>query len=70
MGLLLLLNPQQQYVSCTGNIPRSAYVLLLRIEQEEQSHYVYIKKIESLLNLHHQLVDKDKRHCPICAGTD
>jgi hypothetical protein len=29
---------------------------------------VYIKKIESLLNLHHQLVDKDKRHCPICAG--
>jgi hypothetical protein len=54
---------------------RAEYILndciyLLRIEQEEQSHYVYIKKIESLLNLHHQLVDKDKRHCPICAGTD
>jgi hypothetical protein len=41
-------------------------IYLLRIEQEEQSHYVYIKKIESLLNLHHHMVDKDKRWCPMC----
>ena len=39
---------------------------LLRIEDEEQSHYVYIKHIDRLVNLHHQLIDKDKRFCPIC----
>ena len=41
-------------------------IYLLRIEDEEQSHYVYIKHIDRLVNLHHHLVDKDKRFCPIC----
>ena len=43
-------------------------VYLLRIENDEKSHYVYVKHVERLLNLHHQAVDKDKRFCPMCEG--
>ena len=43
-------------------------VYLLRIESEEQSHYVYIKTIERLFNLHNQMTDKDKKFCPLCNG--
>ena len=41
-------------------------IYLLRIEKEDKSHYIYIKQIESFLNLHTHSVDKDKRYCPIC----
>ena len=41
-------------------------IYLLRIDDEEQSHYVYIKHIDRLVKLHHHLIDKDKRFCPIC----
>ena len=41
-------------------------IYLLRIEKDNQSHYIYIKKIEHLLNLHTHSVDKDTRYCPIC----
>ena len=43
-------------------------ISLLRIENTEKSHYVYIKHIDRLFNLHHQHIDKDKRFCPICSG--
>ena len=43
-------------------------IYLLRIENESTAHYIYIKHIERLLNLHHQMDDKDKRFCPICNG--
>ena len=49
----------------------SKYILndcmyLLRVEEEDQAHYIYIKHIDRLFNLHHHVVDKDKRSCPIC----
>ena len=43
-------------------------IYLLRIEHEDQSHYVYIKHIERLFNLHHHVTDKDKKFCPYCNG--
>ena len=39
---------------------------LLRIENGEESHYIYIKNIAHLLNLSTQTGDNDKRCCPIC----
>ena len=38
-------------------------IYLLRVEDGDKSHYIYIKKIDSLFNIHHQAIDKDKR-CP------
>jgi hypothetical protein len=44
-------------------------IYLLRVEEGDTSHYIYIKRIESLLNLHHHLQDKDNRFCPMCNGS-
>ena len=54
----------------TGNLQliSNDVICLLRVNYEEKSHYIYIKHIERLLNLHHQLIDKDKRFCPMCNG--
>jgi len=41
---------------------------LLRIGNDDKSHYVYIKHIERFLNIHTHVVDKDKRFCPVCNG--
>ena len=44
-------------------------IYLLRIENEENSHYVYIKHIERLFNLHaNHCTNEPKRFCPICNG--
>ena len=44
-------------------------IYLLRIEDDEKAHYIYIKNIGRLLNLHHYLKDKDTTYCPICRGS-
>ena len=49
----------------------SKYILndcmyLLRVEEEDQAHYIYIKHLDRLFNAHQHVVDKDKRLCPIC----
>ena len=42
-------------------------IYLLRIEHEDQSHYVYIKHIQRLLNLNsYTKPDKHKEFCPYC----
>ena len=42
-------------------------IYLLRIEEENQSHYVYIKHIERLLNLNsYTRKDKKKQFCTYC----
>jgi len=51
-----------------GNYIMNDCIYLLRIENQEQSHYVYIKHIDRLFNLHHHIQDKDKRFCPICTN--
>ena len=43
-------------------------IYLLRIEQDTKSHYIYIKHIERLFNLHSSGDDKDKKLCPMCNG--
>jgi hypothetical protein len=43
-------------------------IYLLRVEQDDKSHYIYIKHIERLFNLHHHVEDKDKKLCPMCNG--
>ena len=40
-------------------------IYLLRIEDDEKAHYIYIKHVGRLLNLHHYLNDKDTTDCPI-----
>ena len=42
-------------------------VYLLRIDKEEKSHYIYIKKISHFFNLSTQKGDKDQTFCPICS---
>ena len=52
-----------------GNIEfiRNEIIYLLRIEHEEQSHYVYIKHIQRLLNLNsYTKPDKHTEFCPYC----
>ena len=48
----------------------SNYVLnriyLLRKENEDKSHYVYIKSISRLSNLSNNSTDVDKELCPYC----
>ena len=39
---------------------------MLKIDHKEQSHYIYIKHIERLLNTHKLTCHKDKAFCPIC----
>ena len=41
-------------------------IYVLRIEEDGQSHYVYIKNIDRLLNTHKNTYDTGKRVCPIC----
>ncbi len=41
-------------------------IYLLRLEDENKSHYVYIKKKSNLLNLSTHVTDKDKKFCPYC----
>ena len=43
-------------------------IYLLRVNDEEKSHYIYIQHIDRLLNLHTHIEDKDKRFCPMCNG--
>ena len=52
-----------------GNIDyiQNDIIYLLRIEQEENSHYVYIKHIDRLLNIHTHVDDKGKKFCPMCS---
>ena len=47
----------------TGNIDyiQNDIIYLLRVENDETSHYIYIKHVERLFNLHHQGCDKDKK---------
>jgi len=42
-------------------------IYLLRLDADDKSHYVYIKNIERLLNIHANAFDKDKRFCPMCS---
>ena len=44
-------------------------IYLLRIEDGEKAHCIYIKNIGRLLKLHHYLKDKDTTYCPICRGS-
>ena len=39
---------------------------MLRIEDEQQSHYIYIKHLDKLFNTHTHSEDVGKRRCPIC----
>jgi hypothetical protein len=41
-------------------------IYLFRVEQEEQSHYIYIKHLERLMNMHKLTCHKRKRFCPMC----
>ena len=41
-------------------------IYLLLVENEEKSHYIYIKNIDNLFNIHNCSFDKDKRFCPMC----
>jgi hypothetical protein len=41
-------------------------IYLLRVEQDGQSHYIYIKHIERLMNTHALTCHKGKKYCPIC----
>ena len=54
-----------------GHAGKTQYILndliyLLKVEHEEQSHYIYIKHIDRLLNTHRLTCHKDKAFCPIC----
>ena len=48
--------------SMKGNLEHKTkdIIYLLKIYDKDKSHYTYIKKVNSLFNLHHQAVDKDK----------
>jgi hypothetical protein len=41
-------------------------IYLLRIEDDEKSHFVYITNISRLLNLSKNSDKKDRRYCPYC----
>ena len=41
-------------------------IYLLLVEQGDKYHYVDIKHIGRLLNLHHHMQDKDTQYCPCC----
>lgn len=41
-------------------------IYLLRVEDEDRAHFIYIKHIDRLLNLHHFLENKYNRFCPYC----
>ena len=50
-----------------GNMQYVANVIyLLLVEQDEKAHYIYIRDIGRLLNLHHYMINKDVRYCPCC----
>ena len=55
-------------LSKTGNVNylTNDLIYLVRIGEEEQSHYIYIKCRSRFFNLSTQKGDKDKRFCPIC----
>ena len=44
------------------------HIYLLRVENDEQSHFIYIRLIGRLMNIHQHTTDKDKRFCPVCNG--
>jgi hypothetical protein len=44
------------------------HIYLLRVENDEQSHFIYIRLIGRLMNIHQHTTDKDKRFCPLCNG--
>ena len=50
----------------TAEYAMNEIIHLLRIEEEDNSHYVYIKKIENFINLSTHSCDKGKRYCPNC----
>jgi len=41
-------------------------IYLLRVEQDNKSHYIYIKHIERLMRIHTQTCHQGKKYCPIC----
>lgn len=43
-------------------------IYLLRISNDDKEHYIYIKHIDRLMNIHTQRTDTNKRYCPICRG--
>ena len=44
------------------------HIYLSRVEDDEQSHFIYIKLIGRLMNIHQHTTDKDKRFCPLRNG--
>ena len=40
---------------------------LLRIEENDKAHYIYIKNIAHLFNICEHCIDADYRYCPICS---
>ena len=55
-------------LSKTRNIDYLTYdlIYLLRVDNEDKSHYLYIKNINHFVNLNKHCCDKDKRFCPMC----
>ena len=41
-------------------------VYLLRLDREDQSHYIYIKHLERFFNLNRHDSQRDKNYCPYC----
>ena len=42
-------------------------IYLLKVDDKDQSHYIYVKHIDRLLNTHKLTCHKDKQYCPICS---
>ena len=51
-----------------GNVQhcRNGMVNLLLVEEGEQAHFIYIKKIEHLMRTSTHTGYKDRRYCPYC----
>ena len=41
-------------------------IYLLRIDNDEKSHYIHIKHLQRLFNLNRIVSNKDKNYCPYC----
>ena len=62
------INDLQEIVKERNGNPqyRDNPVYLLRVEEGDNAHYVYVKHISRLLNKSTQTGDKDKKFCPYC----
>ncbi|MFM7978754.1 MAG: hypothetical protein ACKPKO_05510, partial [Candidatus Fonsibacter sp.] len=43
-------------------------VYLLRVEDGDKAHYIYIKNVAHFFNLCHNCIEGDHRYCPICSN--